>query len=116
MIVGKRDGFYSSIGHRAYGPKEDVHAGRPLVCIPPDRFDDLESLGLIPPGSLTTSHKETRRVYKQQQQQQNRVVQYHSLADSYPPLDRSRQAKIAPGQVLPMKILDKSEVTAKITV
>ncbi len=116
VLVDRRERFYSRVGHRAYGPK-DVHPGRPFLLVPPDKYGKLEPFGILPPKS--SSHIKREPIKRElQQKHSNGIVQYHSLADSYPPVTDagSRKIKLAPGQVLPMRVLDKSEVMAKITV
>ena len=106
--------FYSRLGHRAYGPKT-VHAEKTLHFLPPSDYNELkkQSRRSVRSKSLTASSGlHTRQIFTQQSTQ----VQYHSLADSYPSAKTSpRRTKIASGQVLPMKILDRTKIAAKIT-
>ena len=114
-LVGARQNFYHRIGHRAYGPKTE-HAERALVFLPPNEYNELRSAkSSVRTRSMSSDYtlNECRRLQK------NAMTQYHSLADGYSASSATatshQMTKIAPGQVLPMKILDKSKVTANVT-
>ena len=111
FIVWERKSVYSRINHRAYGPK-DIHPESPLVFLPPDEYNHVKKSRQTGRTRYFSEHG----VARANPSQQRGMVCYHSLADSYPSVKNgSRQTKTAPGQVLPMKIIDSSEVLAKIT-
>ena len=82
------------------------------MFLPPDEYDQVKKSRQTGRTRYFSEHGVTRA----NPLQQRGMVCYHSLADSYPSVKNgSRQTKTAPGQVLPMKIIDSSEALAKIT-